>query len=461
MVAKPKHVWHCGRYRLGLDRCLVMGIVNVTPDSFSDGGHFFELEAAVNRALQLIEDGADIIDVGGESARPGSEPVSTDEEISRTAPVIKALVTLFKSNPSVREVPISIDTRHPEVALAAIKAGASIINDVSGFRNAEMVKIALQTDAGLVLMHMRGTPKTMQDDPAYSSVVEEVANYLATQAMRLEWAGVGHDRILIDPGFGFGKTFDHNILLLSEIERFEGLGYPVLVGVSRKSMIGLLSGIETPAQRDAASAQVAALLVGYGAAAVRVHDVAGTVAEINRVFGSPKKRPQGKPTTAFVAMGSNLGFDGPDSDSRLARLRVAVDRLRNIPSTTVEAVATVVESEPAYLSDQPPYANTVVRLSTQLGMYALAAELRRIELAGGRTREVENGPRSIDLDLLLFGDQVSQTPELTVPHPRMLERYFVVQPLLEIAPDVTLPDGTPVTLERAQYGKVLRPLGQL
>lgn len=438
-----------------------MGIVNTTPDSFSDGGLYLSTEQAVQHALKLIEEGADIVDVGGESTRPGAEPVPTAEEIARTAPVIRALVDRFREDPSIRQVPISIDTRHAVVAEAAIRAGASIINDVSGFRNADMVKLAIQTNAGLVLMHMRGTPKTMQDDPDYRSVVDEVANHLATQAMRLEWAGVTADRILIDPGFGFGKTFDHNILLLSEVDRLEGLGYPVLVGVSRKSMIGLLTGIATPAERDPASAQLAALLVGYGAVVLRVHDVAGTITEVERVFGKPGQDPAGEPVVAYVSLGSNLGYDGPDSDSRVARLRVALDRMRNIPATTVEAVATVVESEPAYLTEQPPFANTVVKLSTRLGMFALAAELRRIEISGGRTREQANGPRSIDLDLILFGDQVNGTPEMTVPHPRLLERHFVLVPLLEIAPDVTLPDGTPVTMEQATYGNIIRTLGTL
>jgi len=302
----------------------------------------------------------------------------------------------------------------------------------------------------------------MQESPSYQSVVEEVASYLATQAMRLEWAGVAHDRILIDPGFGFGKTFDHNILLLSEMDRLQGVGYPVLVGVSRKSMIGLLSGIEVPADRDVASAQIATLLVGYGAAVVRVHDVATTISEIERSFGWAGEAPTGEPVTAYVALGSNLDYNGgPESDSRLARLRVCLDRMKNIPGTTVEAVATAVESEPAYHLDQPPFANSVVKLSTRLGMYALAAELRRIELAGGRIRGIENGPRSIDIDLLLFGDETRDTPETTVPHPRMLERHFVVEPLLEIAPDVTLPDGTPVTRDGLQYGAITGLLGTL
>lgn len=263
-------VWHCGRFELALTRPLVMGIVNVTPDSFSDGGQCEDAERAIAHARELVLAGADIIDVGGESTRPGSDEVSPGEEARRVVPVIRALAEDIA-------VPLSIDTRHADVARQCIAAGASIINDVSGFRDPAMVELAAERDAGLVVMHMLGEPKTMQSEPHYEDVVVEVWEYLVSRAAVLEAAGVARERIVLDPGIGFGKTTAHNIAILRGLETIASAGYPVLVGASRKRFIGELTDVAEPRERVAGSVAVALWSCSVGAAVVRVHDVAETV----------------------------------------------------------------------------------------------------------------------------------------------------------------------------------------
>ena len=262
-------IWRCGEFELKLDAPLVMGIVNVTPDSFSDGGAYEDPTAAVAHGERLLAEGADILDIGGESTRPGSEALATSAEISRVRPVVARL--------GAEGAPISIDTRHADVASACVEAGAAIINDVSGFRDPAMVEVAASCEAGLVVMHMLGEPGTMQDAPRYADVVREVAGYLLAQAAVLEAAGIARERIAIDPGFGFGKTLEHNVALMRALPELAGLGYPVLVGVSRKRMIGLLTGVEEPAERVAGSVAAAVWAAAHGAAVLRVHDVSPTV----------------------------------------------------------------------------------------------------------------------------------------------------------------------------------------
>lgn len=453
-------VWRCGRFSLDLSRPLVMGIVNVTPDSFSDGGRYADAERAIAHGLELVAQGAHILDVGGESTRPGSDEVSAHEEVARVVPVIEGLVATFDEDPAVPAVPISIDTRHPEVAAAALAAGASIINDISGFEDPAMVDLAAQTDCGVIAMHMLGEPKTMQQAPEYGDVAREVADYLAARAMELEWRGVARERICLDPGFGFGKTLDHNVELFVRSGEIAALGYPVLIGVSRKSMVAGLTGITAPLDRDPASAELAAASVGHGGAVLRVHNVEATVAELERVWGVPAPDRDGRssaPTVAYIALGSNLEGER----GRKGNLRAAVEAISRFPKTLVTGIAAVVESEAAYLENQPPYANTVVRVETQLGLVALFAEIRGTELALGRVRGESNGPRTIDIDLLTFGSLTNGTAELTVPHPRLAERAFVVQPLLELDPEFSLPDGTAVTREAATVGPVTGGLGRI
>lgn len=269
MPAPARH-WRCGRFELSLAGPLVMGILNVTPDSFSDGGLYEDLHPGVVRAGEMAATGADIIDVGGESTRPGAAHVSAGEELERVLPVVEALAGALG-------VPVSIDTRHADVAAACVTAGAAIINDVSGFRDPAMVSLAARCDAGLVVMHMLGEPGTMQDSPAYDDVVAEVTGYLADRAAALVDAGVEQSRIALDPGIGFGKTLEHNLALLGGLASIAELGHPVLVGASRKRFIGEVSGETVPARRIGGSVASALWATAHGADIVRVHDVAETV----------------------------------------------------------------------------------------------------------------------------------------------------------------------------------------
>lgn len=245
-----------------------MGIVNVTEDSFSDGGQFRDPARAIEHGLALCEEGADFVDVGGESTRPGAQPVPVDEELRRVIPVIEALA---------REgVAVSVDTLKPEVMCAALAAGCAVVNDVNAFREPGAVEAVADSDAGLVVMHMQGTPRTMQQSPRYGDVVAEVAAFLRGRAEALEAAGIARSRIALDPGFGFGKALEHNVALFRAIPALAALGYPLLVGVSRKRMIGDISG-RAVGERTAGSVAAALLAAQNGASIVRVHDVKETV----------------------------------------------------------------------------------------------------------------------------------------------------------------------------------------
>ena len=244
-----------------------MGVLNVTPDSFSDGGQFLDAEKAVEHGLRMAAEGAAIIDVGGESTRPGSAPVSSEQQIRRVAPVIKALCAKTSTS-------ISIDTYKLDVARAALDAGAAMINDITALGDERMGELAAERQVPVVLMHIQGTPATMQIEPKYDDVVGEVLDFLLSRANRAERLGVARERIFIDPGVGFGKTLEHNLLLLRNIDRFVSTGYRVLVGTSRKSFIGKLTAKEKPADRIFGTAATVALCAAAGVSIVRVHDVA-------------------------------------------------------------------------------------------------------------------------------------------------------------------------------------------
>lgn len=261
-------MWHCGKYQFDLARPLVMGIVNITPDSFSDGGRHVSTAAAIAHARQLIADGADILDIGGESTRPGAAPVSEQQELERVLPVIEGLRGIA--------VPISIDTWKPRVMRTALAAGASMVNDVNALQAEGALQAVADTDAAVCLMHKQGTPQTMQQRPEYRDVITEVSRFLSERIAAAEAAGIARQRIVIDPGFGFGKTLAHNLDLLRELAAFRALGVPVLAGLSRKSMLGAITGREV-GERVAASVAAAMLAVQRGAAIVRVHDVRETV----------------------------------------------------------------------------------------------------------------------------------------------------------------------------------------
>ena len=261
----------CGAFLLTLDRPLVMGIVNVTPDSFSDGGKFLAGEMAIAHARQLIADGADILDVGGESTRPGAASVGLQEELDRVMPVLEAIRDLRDNG-----VPVSIDTQKPAVMKAAVAAGASMINDVNALQAEGAIEACRDSSVAVCLMHRQGTAETMQQRPVYGDVVREVGDFLAARARSCELAGIAPNRIVIDPGFGFGKTVEHNFTLLRQLKSLTRLGYPLLAGYSRKSSLGAITGRPVE-QRLAASLAAAMIAVQNGATILRVHDVAETV----------------------------------------------------------------------------------------------------------------------------------------------------------------------------------------
>ena len=259
---------HCGKFRLDLTRPLVMGIVNVTPDSFSDGGRHLHRDSALAHAHRLIEEGADILDIGGESTRPGAEPVDVRQELDRVLPVLEGLRDV--------PLPLSVDTRKPEVMRAALAAGADMINDVNALQEPDALAAVASSNAAVCLMHMQGNPETMQFEPNYQDVMSEVMTFLRTHTAMAQAAGIARERIVVDPGFGFGKTLEHNIVLLRKLNAFAVLGVPVMAGLSRKSMLGAITG-QPVEQRLAASVTAALLAVQHGASILRVHDVRATV----------------------------------------------------------------------------------------------------------------------------------------------------------------------------------------
>lgn len=284
----------CAGRILRLDRPRVLGIVNVTPDSFSDGGEHATVEAAVAHGLQLAGEGADALDIGGESTRPGAADVPVEEELRRVIPVIERLA-------QQASLPISIDTSRPEVMRAAIAAGAGMINDVFALRRDGALEAAAGLGVPVVLMHMQGEPRSMQAAPHYDDVVGEVHRFLAERIFAAEMAGIAKKNIVIDPGFGFGKTIEHNLALLAQLERIAELGVPVLAGLSRKKSIGELTGRTDPHERVHGSVAAALIAAQRGAKLLRVHDVAATVDALkvwNAVAGQPL--PKGKPAAAAI-----------------------------------------------------------------------------------------------------------------------------------------------------------------
>ncbi len=260
-------ILRCGAFAFALDRPLIMGVVNVTPDSFSDGGKFFAGERAIEHALKLREEGADIVDVGGESTRPGAEEIPLNEELRRVLPVVEALAG--------KGLAVSIDTQKPAVMKAAVASGACLINDVNALQAAGAMAAAAATDAAVCLMHRQGTALTMQRDPHYDDVVGEIKSFLLARAAAAMTAGIDRSRIVLDPGFGFGKTRAHNLTLLKALPRLAAAGFPLLAGLSRKTTLSQLTG-RPPQECLAASVAAAIIAVQNGAAIVRVHDVAAT-----------------------------------------------------------------------------------------------------------------------------------------------------------------------------------------
>ena len=432
--------WHCATYEFDERMPIVMGILNVTPDSFSDGGQHNALDAALEHAHRMLNEGAAIIDVGGESTRPGSDEVSIGEEIDRVIDVVRVL--------SDEGVCVSIDTRHAEVARAAIDMGASIINDVSGFRDPAMVKVATECDAGLVVMHMKGEPKTMQNDPQYEDVVAEVRDYLRNRAAELEAAGIAHDRICIDPGPGFGKTPSQTLEMVRNYHEFARLGYPLMAAFSRKSFIGYAYHIDNPAERDAASAAEALLACELGASVVRTHNVAMTVEALKDL------RP-----LVVLSLGCNIalvGNPGEEQEGKIAQLNQAITQLCSLPDSQIIDISSFYSSEPAYYEDQEEFVNAIVLMRCGVAPRELLDYLHAIENSLGRVRTIANGPRTCDIDIVDYQMYVVDSDVLTLPHPRILERDFVVKPLMELRPNFVFADDRALTDEFVVYGKAER-----
>lgn len=260
------------KFQLDLSQPRIMGILNVTPDSFSDGGHYFNKDKAIAHAQQMIDEGADIIDIGGESTRPGAQAVAVEDELARVLPVIDAIKDL--------KVPVSIDTSKAEVMQAAVECGASLINDVNALRSEGALETAAKLEVPVCLMHMQGTPRTMQENPHYGDVVSDIRHFFQNRIEAVAKAGIDKSRIILDPGFGFGKTLQNNIDLLNRLKEFSGLGLPLLIGLSRKRFLGALTGKET-ADRTVASVCAAMIAAQNGASILRVHDVAETKEMLN------------------------------------------------------------------------------------------------------------------------------------------------------------------------------------
>lgn len=542
-MARDSKVWRCGKNELKFDRPRIMGVLNVTPDSFSDGGEHLDTDAAIAHGLKMLDDGADIIDVGGESTRPGFTPVDPDTEARRVLPVVQALAKAGAV--------VSIDTRHVEVAKAAVRVGASIVNDVTGFTDPRMVDFVKESDCGLVVMHagevadverprthtevqldtsaaafmaqkareaeeaaralgatgkskraakaklISGMVQPLQpqlpfdapapaadaeqaapapgasaavaldatDADAVSASVEDapssddlasvmarsgatayngsrsaqlrrftlpdsapimrrVMGFLSDQARALIHAGVARERICLDPGSGFGKEANEDIVIQRELGKIASLGYPTLCAVSRKRLVGAISGVANARERDIATFGVCLGAIEQGANIVRVHNVAGFAQFLNGFWAIA--RPQ--PRRAYVALGSNEG-------DRLENIRTARDLIAQIPMTCVSSCSRIYESEPAYETDQDAFANAVIEIKTELAPLILLDELGKVELQLGRDRSGKakaNGPRPIDCDLLWMDNEIHGGNKLRLPHPGLGERDFVLVPLEDL-----------------------------
>ena len=575
-MANDSKTWRCGKYELSFDRPRIMGVLNVTPDSFSDGGEHFDPDAAIEYGLAMLDAGADIIDVGGESTRPGFTPVNPDEEARRVLPVVRALAK--------EGAIVSIDTRHVAVAKAAVRCGASIVNDVTGFTDPKMVEFVKTSACGVIVMHagevaaparthatvqldtsaaafvaekareaaaeaareaekparrrrgkLLGEPKTeaklpggvvqpslpfgdpesapapadeqKQETPAAEQatsaaepaatpepapepndhlavmmrrsarreeayvptsqlrrftlpdsapIMRRVMGFLSDQARALIHAGVSRDRICIDPGPGFGKTANEDIVIQRETAKMASLGYPLMCAVSRKRFVGAVSGVTEAAARDAATFGVCLGAIQAGANIVRVHDVTGFAQFLNGYWAVAKPQPR----RAFVAVGSNLGH-------RCDNIRAARDMIAEIPLTCVSNCSRIYESEPAYETRQDAFANAVIEIKTELAPLVLLDELQKIELELGRDRSKKakvNGPRTIDLDLLWMDGEIHGGKKLRLPHPLIGERDFVLLPLEDLMHDPARffrYNGVEVKEPEDRVGHIVGELGRM
>ncbi len=429
-----EHVLEFGR------RTLVMGILNVTPDSFSDGGRYLAVEAAVARARAMVAEGADLVDVGAESTRPGAAPVSEEEEMRRLIPVVEALVRAV-------DVPVSVDTYKAPVARAALAAGASLVNDVSGLQG-DPGLAPLVGEARVPVVCMHGFRQHLEGGPVYPrGVMEDVKGFLRRSVEMARAAGVPEGFVIVDPGFGFGKAVEHNLEITGRLGELRELGCPVLLGPSRKSTIGRVLRLPVE-ERVEGTAAIVALAVAGGADVVRVHDVKQMVRVVRMADAVVRGR---WPEWAYLGLGSNVG-------DRAVNLAAAVRLLRRVPGLRVARLSSLYETEPVGPVAQPWFLNQVVEVECWLTPQELLAAALEVERTLGRVRRERWGPRVIDVDVLLCGDRRVEGPDLTVPHPALRERAFVLVPLAELAPDLVVGEATVAELARreAAAGKAVR-----
>ena len=483
-------VWRCGTHEISLARPRIMGVLNVTPDSFSDGGKNLDPKAAIARGLQMLDEGADIIDVGGESTRPGHTPCAPDEEGRRVVQVVRELVEAGAT--------VSIDTRHAEVARMCVLLGASIINDVTGFTDPAMVEVATECEAGCLVMHwdknglgsrdltaQRPTRREVVLDetrparryappirvehtavsqhrftlPDEAPIMRQIMGFLGDQARTLMRAGVARDRIAVDPGPGFDKVADEDIVIQRATRSMVSMGYPLVTAVSRKRFVGAVSGVAEAADRDAATQGICIAAVANGARILRVHDVAGAAQAVNSYWAMAQKDPR----QGFIGLGSSEG-------DRVANLAEAIRRIDEVPLTCVANVSHAYETEPAYGLTEP-IANCVAEIRTELHPLVLMDHLRRIEDEMGRVREpgrdiseAGSASRLIDCDLLWVEGETHAGRALTLPHPRLGERDFTVLPMEDLVhnPERFLAHGGVKVLPREQrVGTVTGDLGTI
>lgn len=417
-----------GRFRLEFGRrTLIMGILNVTPDSFSDGGKYVDPEQAVARAKAMVAEGADIIDVGGESTRPGSHPVPAAEEIRRVVPVVRMLA-------SELSIPVSVDTQKAAVARAALEAGAAMVNDIWGLQgDPEMAETAARFGVPVVVMHNKLRPEYSAD------LMGEIRDFLRVSIERARAAGIPPGMVIVDPGFGFGKKVGHNLELVARLDELAELGCPVLLGPSRKSTIGRVLDLPV-ADRVEGTAALVALAISRGADIVRVHDVRQMVrvARMADVVVRPAARAAAAlsdaEVTAYLGLGANLG-------DRAGNIRRALELLDRVHGISIRRVSPLYETEPVGVGGQPPFLNAVAEAGVAIAPELLLEHALAVERRLGRERRRRLEPRTIDIDVLLFGDRRIDRPDLTVPHPGLRERAFVLVPLADLAPDLTLPEG--------------------
>ncbi|MBQ8946205.1 MAG: dihydropteroate synthase [Lachnospiraceae bacterium] len=387
----------------------ICGILNVTPDSFSDGNRYMDVDEALRHAEKMIEEGADIIDIGGESTRPGYTGISDEEEISRVIPVIEAIRSHF-------EIPLSLDTYKSKVARAGIDAGINMINDIWGMKaDPDMPGLVAETGVPVCLMHNR-------EDSGYGRFEDDVISDLKGCIDNALKAGIYRENIILDPGVGFAKSYEQNLETIACLERIGELGFPVLLGVSRKSVVGLTLGVDTD-QRLEGTLACGAWGVLHGVSFLRVHDVKEHVRMV-RMLDAVRKYDE---HTAYLSIGSNIG-------DRMSYIEKAIGLLAMDKRIKVEKVSTIMETEPYGGVEQENFYNGAIKIKTTYTPSELLKAVGNIEKECGRIRTIHWGPRTLDLDIVLYDELYINSDGLTIPHKDMHNRRFVLDPMCEIAP---------------------------